>query len=161
MRMLGTTGDVASLMSSRNAMCECGSTIPGVRYLPPASITGTPGGPLTFSPKAAILPFFTYKLPLAILPWVTVSRTAFLIRMSLLAAGVPEVCAIVVETRNSERTQAASDFRVAGRQFICLLQLDVLAVGIRDCRYGELLRQTVVGRETACDRIISGIVRNW
>ena len=42
--MCGVTGLVASFTSSSSAMCEWESMMPGVRYLPPASITVALGG---------------------------------------------------------------------------------------------------------------------
>ena len=55
----GVTGLVASLTSPSSAECEWGSMMPGVSYLPSASITVADEGAVTVAPTAAILPSFT------------------------------------------------------------------------------------------------------
>ena len=66
--MCGVTGLVASFTSSSSAMCECGSTRPGVTNLPLASMTVASAGALTLAPKVAILPAWISTLPCSIFP---------------------------------------------------------------------------------------------
>src|SRR5690348_15676820 len=80
-------GLVASLTSLSSAMWEWESMMPGVRYLPPASMTAASAGAVRLSPTAAILPSWMRTLPFLMLPWVTVMTTAFLMRTAWCAAG--------------------------------------------------------------------------
>src|SRR6516225_12102443 len=95
-------------MSSPSARCECESMMPGVRYLPPASITVAEAGAFTNSPTAAILPSFIYTLPFLMFPCVTVMTTAFLITTSRLGGELDcwakqQAARMQVERQNSHR----------------------------------------------------------
>jgi hypothetical protein len=58
---------VPSLIASAPA-CECSSMIPGITYLPEASITCAPAGTATSGPTAAIFPSRITIVPRGIVP---------------------------------------------------------------------------------------------
>jgi hypothetical protein len=105
--MEGVTGLVASLMSSPRAEWEWGSMMPGVRYLPVASMMVAEAGALVEALEAeisAILPAWIQTLPLGMVPWEAVMTVAFLMRMSVGA------CAWAAAHVRSAATAAAARY---------------------------------------------------
>src|SRR5262245_23411490 len=99
-RAIAVTERVPSLTES-SALCECASMMPGVTYIPVASMTlaFAPAWTSLFLPTAAILPSRIRIEPFSITPCEAVMIVAFLIRTS------PLFCACAT-TANEVRSAA-------------------------------------------------------
>src|SRR5689334_24649679 len=89
-RTIDVTDNEPSLIASA-IVCECGSMIPGMTYLPVASITWAPAGAVRFLPIWAIFPFCSNTSVFCRVPLVTVSTVAFFINVG--PAFAPGCCA--------------------------------------------------------------------
>ena len=77
MPTIDDTDTLPSLTPPSTPMCEWQSMMPGMTYLPAASITVAPLGTETLRPTSAILPLRIRIEPLSIVPCETVRIVAF------------------------------------------------------------------------------------
>src|SRR6478672_11564217 len=147
-------GLVASLTSLSSAMWEWESMMPGVRYLPPASMTVASAGAVRLSPTAAILPSWMRTLPFLMLPWVTVMTTAFLMSTAWCAAGADWAAASATDSAAS--AMSSQQRNRLGRTDIRAVRCLILNTPVGDheeLAWGiEKIRNSTTGEETGNDR---------
>src|SRR5438067_13700776 len=107
-RTMAVTDNVPSLIES-SAVCECASMMPGVTYMPVASMTLAFGPAVTSLPTATILPLRMRIEPFSIVPCDAVIIVALRISVS------PEAFCAYVVTLNA---RARSNEQIAVYLFI-------------------------------------------
>src|SRR6266567_3432246 len=155
MRTIAVTESEPSFTLPSTPVCEWQSMMPGVTYLPVASMTRAFGSrAFTFGPTSAILPSRIRIEPLLIVPCEAVIMVAFLIRVSDGAVAVTTELApaaifvLPLFCANAEATIASvsSDDRIALVFFIippfnCRLP-------IADCRFVGFFQSTIGNRKS-------------
>src|SRR5271170_6436901 len=121
------TATLPSFTLPSTAICEWQSMMPGMTYMPVASITVAPAGTFTLLPTLEILPSRIRMDPSSIVPFVTVRMVACSITVT------PESCAAAVAATRAVAMQIARSAPASLSLFIVVL-LEPRVIALAGCR---------------------------